>query len=570
MPSVQYFNTGIMDLIAATPLSILSVAKQMNLHGLTEKDIISATRYFQYWDKALTVLFWAIITAATLNIIWKLVKRRKTASRDEKEKSAPVGISILLTTIAMASALFIVHQLHDLHWLWLNRFGLGILFLWLLTLAVALWIFGELKKFGMWVIFGLHHAAGFALIYYFIINHREYRLSFPVLITVFVLLNLRVLLNEKLKSYIGKQVVFWSIFALFVVFLFAPFITHPALRFANNIPKLGVIAVVEGTEGLRVTAIEASKTGSTLYFLAPEHNDALGRLELPSTNPVYTDFGFTGFSSIETMGNEEVLAIGAAKTGASRIKLIGMEPYTEIGEFEMPGNSLRPSRVHAMDPAGERFYALISSDVGTFLTMCPEVLARHAELQNFHAKCAHARVDTTNPGAFTVSESYNKALIGDAVSPFGININMEEWLLKVLRKRQDIGIGNGALAFTYGSIDRVKFRGNMTRHIFIGRPFSEGIEHFDGENFTIMYDHPGPMAISTILAKGTLLAGGSYLEGEIVIHNLRHKKHKLLYVGPGVSDMAFSAEAKKLYVATERGIIQIDLELLFGKNIFWQ
>ena len=519
------------------------------------KMTLNILNFFEYWDQVLyglmgVILFFIVVLSAKdLLFIY-----RKT--KDEKSLTLSVGLRRILTrALSGAMVCLILYRFGDLYRLYTFFDSMVIVFIWLCIAALSVWQLSKRKKIGLWLTLILHVIAALVLIMGFIYDHPDYSIGIGYLAALIILVNSTILFREKISKWLSTGKTFWLVVIIFFSVLFSPILKSPAVLFSEKLPKFGAISILPGTQGMEITDIAVSETGNTIYFLTLDKTKGLGRIQLPSTEPVYTKNGMTEFSALTRLPYEggNVLAAAAVERNRPQIELYVMEPFATIGRYNFPAGSLTGARVHKMVAGDQRFYVTVLSDAGNFQVVCVPVAARHINLEKFHAGCAQVRIETKNPGELAASDYVNRIMIGQKVPPFGINISVEEWIAKIMKKRRDLKFDFGATTFIYGDDDY---------HVYFGQPFSYGMLETDADNFKPLRYHPGPKAVSKIYRKGDLLIGGSYLEGKVAIHNLKFQKYKNVVVGPKVRDFDYNKEQSILYVATSVGIVKVDFSMI--------
>jgi len=552
---LQNKNSWNLEIKIFGALPLASVIPDIKVPDFSPESLLKGLNLLEYWSQflySLMVIAALIFVALTIKGAYGLFKNDNENKKESRKAFLRTSLVRLVTIALLFGALF---KLMNLYRLYTYLYPMMIIFAWLLVAAISVWQLSKRKKVGLFLALILHIVVAFVLIFSFIYYNPQYSLGVGYLIGLIVLTNMAILVKPQMDKWVKGGRTFWLVVIFFCAVFFSPVLKHPKVVFAQKLPRFGGVSLVSGTEGKEITDVVVSEKGNTIYFLTSDKNRGLGRILPPSNKPVFSKNGMDEFSSIARLPYEagNVLAAAVVENDRPEIELYVMEPFKTIGRYKIPSAKLKGARVDKMMPGKKRFYATVTSDTGNFLVACVPVAARHVNLEKFHAGCAQTRIETENPGELAVSDYVNRVLIGKKNPPFGINISVEEWLAKVLRKRRDLKFDHGALTFAYGDDDY---------RLYFGQQFSNGILQTDSDKFRPLMYYPGPKAISKIYAEGDYLFGASYLEGTVVIYNIKLGKFKNIVVGPKAKDFDFCAEREILYVATEIGIVKIDFSLI--------
>jgi hypothetical protein len=525
--------------------------------SISEFTLIKIANHFETWPKILLgVLIFVAIGTAVKSFL-DIAKSRSEVS----EEPAPLPARLLIYRV-LALVLFagVLYQARDLYWLYLHGLAVSVVILWATAAVLCTWGFARFGRNGVLTALVIHHFTGLAILATALTREDEFRLLLPWLIGLLVVLNFFILGRKVIFGQTRPGMLSMAAGILALAFLFAPILEHPVVYLDTHPPKFGYAVQLPGTQGLAVEQVKVNEAGTVVYFTTDDAEKGLGRLELPSPTPIFDRLGNTRFGRLHKLRNSDVLVAAAEDGQVAQMKLFAMDPYKPIGRFTLPATILDGAKVENIDSTDERVYATVRTDIGAYLLVCPSIDGHGTSWEDVQYQCMKLNLETENPGGLTVSNTIKRILIGHRAGPFPIDTQMEEWVQRVLRRRQNINIGRGALTVVYGS---------NSYKVYLGRPFSKGIVQAEGEKMTLVRTYSGPFSVSSIYERFPLLAGASRLEGKITIHNIRHKINKSLYVGRGIADIDYSPEKNDLYIATSNGIIVVDLDLLFGEEISW-
>lgn len=497
----------------------------------------------------LYVLFWTA---------WDLVKIYRNKKQHDEKADDKKRIGFILSRFAILGMLiFVLSRFYDLLWLYQHRFPIAILFAWLIVTILFVRILGRFGRWGTIGVLTVHHIVLLGLTALFLLNLPLYRFSIPLFAGQVLLVNALILFREKTGNRIAAKKTFWIVAAVFGSFVFAPVFTHPSVAVAKKPPRFGSTAIVRETEGIAILQAKVSEKGTNLFFITDDKEKGLGRVNLKTRKVEYDNNGMENFSVLERFEGEDILAVGAVKAESAQIAVFSMDPYQPIGHYTMPTAAISPSRIGSMATTPKRTYATVSSPIGSFLLACPATNRKDLENPQFRIRCMKTPMENETLGFVAASDFVNRMLLGISIEPFGACYLMKEWLSQTLKQRQDIRIGRGAMDMKFGP--------NQFR-LFIGRPFTEGIEVADSTDFRIVGKIPGPFCITTIYAGKRYVAGGSYLEGEVVIYDTKTRRSKTVRLGPKITDIDYNEALNDFFVATGSGVYQIDLDLLFDES----
>ena len=539
------------------PVSITTglAVPQWKIPELSLSSLLYWARLSEYRHKIILGILGAAALYVLIKTLWDLAKifRKKKSDQEKKDHKQRVGF-IISRFGFLGMLLFVLTRSYDPLWLYLHRFSIAILLVWLIIAAIATWILGRFARWGTISILTIHHVALLGLTAGFLFHFPLYRFDILLFTGQLILVNVAILVREQSRRWIVASKVFWLMAAVFSAFVFAPIFTHPSVSVANNPPRFGTAAIVQETEGMAVLQAKVSEKGTMLYFITNDKDRGLARLDLNSRKIEYDQNGMKNFSVLERFEGEDILAVGAMRANTAQIAVYSMDPYLPIGYYNMPTAAVSSSRIESMTTTPKRTYATVSSPVGSFLLVCPSTV--HSDLENprFKIRCLKIPIENATPGYVAASDFLNRLILGLSVEPFDVCYSMKEWLSLTLKQRQDIKVGRGATDMKYG---HNKFR------LYIGRPFSDGIEVAETDSYKIIGKIPGPFCITTLYAGERIVAGGSYLEGEVLIYDLQTGRSETVRVGPKITDIDYNEKLNDIFVATGNGVFQIDLDLLF-------
>lgn len=501
-----------------------------------------------------------VIFAASVRTVYDIrhyYKGRKDTQIPKRRLSGKIVTRIL----AVSAALLALASAWSWQTVYFYRFSMALTFVWLCVTAIAFWAFSRFGRKGVLAVFVLHHVVLGALIVWAVLSLAGFTLRPWLLILLILSVNALILFRQKINALLVPKPLFWVALIFFGALVMGRYLEHPALRVLHSPPRFGAVTRVPGTDGLEIHDVLVSDSGNELYFTVKKVPEGcLGMMSAHSDKPNFAFMDLDSCGPLQKIPKIEAFVMGGTRQGKAKIEACAMDSFAPLGSYILLDQDIETTQIIDLDATDKRIYGTLNGPESAYMVVCPAPIKEHLEQGNLKSRCRLVELDGKRAGPISLPGIGNRVIVATTDKPTGPYSQFEQLLAFSMTPELAEAYDKGILTMAFKP---------YSLEFYVGRAYFAGIEVFNIKRMEHTQTLEGPKGINSLLVGENLLAGGSALEGELVIHHMKTKRYKRVFVGPGIGGMDFDEKNNIIYVGTQNGLFKVSLDLFFNLKMVW-
>jgi hypothetical protein len=346
--------------------------------------------------------------------------------------------------------------------------------------------------------------------------------------------------------------------AIFIIFAFGPPLKQRSTMPGNDLDLPGRATRLSGTEG-KIFSVFVDQKSGFVYYLRKENPQTIYALQPESGRRTSFHDKRERFSKLIQGPDDTMLAISSAPRGRGALlfSLPDLSVNATFTAFNMENKFIRhgPPAYDAVF-SSNYLYMMALGDGHFLINRCQLPLDGSPPVGDMGSSCLTYDLPLKKPGTLFLDEKPDNLYVVDKGGLLNQNASLIQIFAKSMEKRKETNFP-GAVAGLAMSRDK--------KALYVSFPWEKSVYFFLAQNPAQGFMAPVHIFPTRLIAdsfKKYLYVGSSFF-GAIQILRLSDgwASHPII-TGPGLNDMALDETKQILYVATDAGLISVNLKMI--------